>query len=93
MPSFKITNNMIVIDLEELDEEIWGDENEEKTIVISTNYLAGYELNHGAYTITLYLTIKGLYNYTVDFRRGNIDKKQAKKDYEEALMYLTRGQF
>ena len=93
MPSFKIVNNMIVIHLEELDEDIWGDEYEEKTVVISTNYLGGYELNSSSHTITLYLTLKGLYNYTVDFHRGNIDKKQAKKDYEDAVMYLTGGQY
>ena len=92
MPSFKILNNMVMIHLEQLDEDVWGDESDEKTIVISTNYLAGYEMNKTSDTITLYFTIKGLYNYTIDFHRGGIDKKQAKKDYEDAIMYLTGGE-
>jgi hypothetical protein len=92
MPSFKILNNMIMIHLEQLDEDVWGDDSDEKTIVISTQYLAGYELNKSSNIITLYLTIKGLYNLTIDFHRGGIDKKQAKRDYEEASMYLNAGE-
>ena len=91
MPSFKIVNSMIMIHLEQLDEDIWGDESDEKTIVISINYLAGYELNKSSNIITLYLTTKGLYNFTIDFHRGGIDKKQAKQDYENAIMYLNGG--
>jgi hypothetical protein len=93
MPTFKIINNsMIMIHLEQLDEDVWGDESDEKTIVISTSYLAGYEMNKTSKTITLYFTIKGLYNFTIDFQRGGIDKKQSKSDYEDAIMYLTGGE-
>lgn len=92
MPSFKILNSMIMIHLEELDEDVWGDDSDEKTVVISTQYLAGYELNRSSHIITLYLTIKGLYNFTIDFHRGGTDKKQAKKDYEDAIMYLNAGE-
>ena len=49
------------------------------------------ELNKSSNIITLYLTIKGLYNFTIDFHRGGIDKKQAKQDYENAIMYLSGG--
>jgi hypothetical protein len=44
------------------------------------------------YENTLYFTIKGLYNFTIDFQRGGIDKKQSKSDYEDAIMYLTGGE-
>jgi hypothetical protein len=92
MPSLKIVNNMIMIHLEEIDEDVWGDDSDEKTIVVLTSHLAGFELNKTSHLITLYLTVKGLYNYTVDFHRGGIDKKDAKRDYEEAVMYLTGGE-
>jgi len=92
MPSFKIVNSKIMIHLEQLDEDVWGDDANEKTLVISTQYLAGFELDRTDHTITLYLTIKGLYSYTIDFHRGGIDKKQGKQDYENAVMYLTGGE-
>ena len=92
MPTLKIKGNNIIIYLEKLDDDVWGDESDEQTIVISVNYLAGFILNHSSHIITLHLNIKGLYDYTVDFHRGGIDKKEAKRTYEEALMYLTGGE-
>jgi len=92
MPTFKIKANNIIIYLEKLDEDVWGDDADEQTIVISVNHLAGFILNHSSRIITLHLTIKGLHDYTIDFYRGGIDKKEAKRTYDDAVMYLTGGE-
>lgn len=89
MPSLKMNNNLIIIHLEKLDEELWGDDGDEQTIVILMSHLTGFILNHTSNIITLYLSIKGLYDYTIDFHRGGIDKKQGKQNFNEAVMYLT----
>jgi hypothetical protein len=89
MPTLKIKGTNIVINLEKLDEDVWGDEADEKTVIISVNYLTGFLLNHSSHKITLYLSIKGLYNYTIDFHRGGVDKKEAKISYDQAVMFLT----
>lgn len=90
MPTLKIKGTNVVINLEKLDEDVWGDEADEKTVVISLNYLTGFILNHSSHTITLYLTIeiKGVYNYTIDFHRGGLDKKEAKLAYDQAVLFL-----
>jgi hypothetical protein len=89
MPTLKIKGSNIIINLEKLDEDVWGDESHQQTVVISLNYLTGFILDHTSHTITLYLSIKGLYNYTVDFNRGGIDKLKTKLTFEEAIMFLT----
>jgi hypothetical protein len=91
MPTLKIKGNNMIIYLEKLDDDVWGDESDEQTIVISTAYLAGFIMNHSSHIITLHLTIKGLHDYTIDFHRGGIDKKEGKRTYDEAIMYLTGG--
>jgi hypothetical protein len=88
MPTLKIKGTNILINLEKLDEDVWGDESHEQTIVISLNYLTGFILNHSSHKITLYLSIKGLYNYTIDFHRGGLDKKEAKISYDQAVLFL-----
>jgi len=81
---------MMVIHFEQLDEDIWGDEADEKITVLSTNYLTGYELNNSSNIITLYvMSTAGVHNLTIDFHRGAIDKKLAKQNYENAITYLN----
>jgi hypothetical protein len=45
-------------------------------------------INYCNRTITLYLTLKGLYSYTIDFDRGGIDSRIAQVNFNNALTAL-----
>ncbi len=87
--SLVIVNNLIIINLDKIDTIsdtfIDGDK---QTIVILTSYLGGYTINYTEKTITLYLTLKGLQNYVVDFKRG-VDRVIALSNFENAVAILT----
>jgi hypothetical protein len=51
-------------------------------------HLGGFNINYNDRTITLYLTLKGLYSYTVDFDRGGIDSRIAQTNFESAIKML-----
>lgn len=84
-----IVNNLIVINLDKIDTIsdtfIDGDK---QTIVFLISHLGGYTINYTEKTITLYLTLKGLQNYVVDFKRGS-ERAITQSNFENAVTILT----
>jgi hypothetical protein len=85
--TLQINNNMIIINLSKIDEDVFHDSDKQK-IVILLSYLGGYNINYCNRTITLYLSLKGLYSFTVDFDRGGIDSRISQANFNSAVALL-----
>jgi len=85
--TLQIINNMIIINLAKIEEDVFHDADKHKVVILA-NYLGGYNINYCNRTITLYLTLKGLYSYTIDFDRGGIDSRIAQVNFNNALTAL-----
>ena len=81
-----IANNMIIINHERIDDAYI--DSEQQTIVLLASYLGGYNINYTTHTIILYLTLKGMYSYTVEFNRGDIQEHFVKVNFENAVRSL-----
>jgi hypothetical protein len=85
--TLQIINNMIVINLYEIEEDVFHDAEKQK-VVFLVNHLGGFNINYTNRTITLFLTLKAMYSYTVDFDRGGIDSDIAQHNFNVAISQL-----
>ena len=85
--TLQIINNMIIINLYEIEEDVFNDHERQK-IVFLINHLGGFNINYTNRTITLFLTLKGMYSYTVDFDRGGIDSEITQRNFNMAISQL-----
>lgn len=81
-----IANNMIVITHDRIDDAYV--DSEQQKVVILASFLGGYNINYTNRTIILYLTLKGMYSYTVEFNRGDVDERLIKHNFENAVLSL-----
>jgi hypothetical protein len=85
--TLQIINNMIIINLYEIEEDVFNDHERQK-VVFLINHLGGFNINYTSRTITLFLTLKGMYSYTVDFDRGGIDTEISQHNFNTAISQL-----
>ena len=85
--TLQIVNNLIIINLEKIEEDVFQDADKQK-IVFLTSFLGGYNINYSSRTITIYLTLEGLSSYTIDFDRGGIDSRLSTRNFESAIAML-----
>ena len=83
MTTLNIINNCIMINHQQIDDDIFSDA-DKQTIVFLANTLLGLNINETNRTITLFLTIKGMYSYNIDFDRGGIDSTIAQSNFDSA---------
>ena len=86
--TLRITNNLIIIELDKvnaIDEYTMCDN---QTIVFLTSFLGGYIINYCDKTITLFLTLKGINRYDIDFKRGG-DPLSIQTNFDIAVSILT----
>ena len=81
-----ITNNTIIISHDKID-DAYIDSDQQK-IVILASFLGGYNINYTTRTIILYLTLKGMYSYTIEFNRGDLEEQYIKHNFESAVFSL-----
>lgn len=81
--SLQIANNMIVIQHEKTDNSMY-DDGDKQTVVFLMPTLCGFNINHTKKIITLYLNIRGMESYTVDFNRGSADQTIIKNNFAQA---------
>lgn len=86
MSTLQIIGNMIVINIPEDSNDF--DNGEKQKVVILANHLGGFNINYTGRTITLYLTLKGMYSYLVDFNRGTENERLAEANFNAALNML-----
>ena len=84
--TLQIINNMIVINHDRID-DVYVDSEQQKVVLLAS-YLGGYNINYTNRTIILYLTLKGMYSYTVEFNRGDIQEEIVKHNFENAVLSL-----
>ena len=84
--TLQITNTMIIINLDRIDDTYI--DSEQQKVVILASFLGGYNINYTTHTITLYLTLKGMYSYTIEFDRGDIDTHIIQTNFENAIKSL-----
>lgn len=87
MTNVLVTNNCIIINLEKIQEDVFGDA-DKQTIVFLANYLVGLNINETERTITLFLSIKGNYSYHIDFDRGGINLDISQRNFDSAKLTL-----
>jgi hypothetical protein len=88
--TLQISNNMIVIQHEKTENSMY-DDGDKQTIVILMPNLCGFNINHSKKIITLYLNIRGMESYTVDFTRGSTDQAVIKTNFTQACTYFGFG--
>jgi len=87
MTNVLISNNCIIINLEKIQEDIFSDA-DKQTIVFLANYLVGLNINETERTITLFLSMKAMYSYYIDFDRGGVDLDIAQRNFDLAKSSL-----
>ena len=85
--TLRILQNLIIIDLHKIDDDEFHDSDKQHVVILSS-FLGGFNINYSDRTITLYLTLKGLYSYVVDFDRGGIDSRIAQQNFDSAIAML-----
>ena len=87
--TLNIVNNLIVINLDKIDiiSDTYTD-NDKQTIVLLIRHLGGYIINYTERTITLYLTLKTLQEYRIDFKRNN-DRALSQTNFDAAVAILA----
>lgn len=86
MTTLQIINNMIVINLPENSDDY--DNGEHQKIILNINHLGGFNINYTCRSITLFLTLKGMYTYLVDFNRGDVDEEISQRKFNAAVAQL-----
>ena len=81
-----ISNALIIITHDKID-DTYVDSDCQKIIILSS-YLGGYNINYTTKTITLYLSLKGMYSYTIEFNRGNIPTHIIDENFGKAITSL-----
>jgi hypothetical protein len=85
--TLQIVNNLIIINLEKIEEDVFHDSDKQKIVFLSST-LGGYNINYSSRTITLFLTLEGISSYTIDFDRGGIDMRLSTRNFEAAIAML-----
>lgn len=85
--TLQIANNMIVINHDKTDDSMY-DDGDKQTVVLLMPNLCGLNINHTKKVITLYLNIRGMESYTVDFNRGSADQATIKANFAQACNYF-----
>lgn len=80
--TLQFANNMIIINHEKM--ESMYEDGDKQTVVILMPNLNGFNINHTKKVITLYLNIRGMESYTVDFNRGSTDQNVIKNNFNQA---------
>jgi len=86
MTTLQIINNMIVINLPPVEDDY--DDGDKQKVVISISHLGGFNINYSTRTITLFLTLKGMYSYSIDFNRGVADDTIYQNNFNNAVALL-----
>lgn len=86
MTTLQIINNMIIINLPETPDDY--DNGEKQKMVILTQHLGGFNINYTGRTITLFITLKGMYSYLIDFNRGSVDEITSIHNFNSAVALL-----
>ena len=86
MTTLQIINNMIVINLPETPDDF--DNGEKQKMIVSISHLGGFNINYTGRSITLFLTLKGMYSYLVDFNRGDVSELTAQTNFNAAVAQL-----
>jgi hypothetical protein len=88
--TLRITNNLIIIELDKVNtmENIFND-CDNQTVVFLTSVLGGYIINYCDKTITLFLTLKGINRYEIDFKRGSCERSIMQRNFDIAVSILT----
>jgi len=84
--TLQITNNVIIITHDKID-DTYIDADCQKVVILAS-YLGGYNINYTTKTITLYLTLKGMYSYTIEFNRGLIPTHIIDDNFGKAITSL-----
>ena len=87
MTTLQIINNMIVINLPENPDDY--DNGEKQKLILNISHLGGFNINYTCRSITLFLTLKGMYTYLVDFNRStDIDDAICQQNFNAAVAQL-----
>jgi hypothetical protein len=86
MTTLQIINNMIVINLPETPDDF--DNGERQTMSVLISHLGGFNINYTGRSITLFLTLKGMYSYLVDFNRGDVLEEIVQGNFNAAVKQL-----
>ena len=82
-----ITSQYVTINLPKIDNDGYSD-SDKQTIVFLTSCLAGYSINYTNRSITLFLTLKGMYSYVIDFERGCPEHSIIQDNFDSAVAML-----
>jgi len=85
--TLQIINNLIIINLPKIDSDVFTDADRQRLVVLSS-FLAGFNINYDARTITLFLTMPSMESFNIDFDRGGIDSRIAQANFEAAVILL-----
>jgi hypothetical protein len=81
-----IANNVIIITHDKT-EDCYVDSDCQKLVILAS-YLGGYSINYTTKSITLFLTLKGMYSYTIEFNRGGIPTHIVDDNFGKAIVSL-----
>ena len=81
-----ITNNVIIITHDKI-EDCYIDSDCQKVVILAS-FLGGYNINYTTKSITLYLSLKGMYSYTIEFNRGDIPTHLIDENFGKAITSL-----
>ena len=84
--TLQITNNLIIITHDKI-EDSYIDSDCQKVVILAS-FLGGYNINYTTKSITLFLTLKGMYSYTVEFNRGDIPSHSIDENFGKAIVSL-----
>ena len=84
--TLSISNGIIIITHDKID-DTYIDSDCQKIIILSS-YLGGYNINYTTKSITLYLSLKGMYSYTIEFNRGHIPTNVIDENFGKAITSL-----
>jgi len=88
MTTLIINKTHIIINLEKIEDDVFSD-SDKQTVVFLASFLGGFNINYTNRTITLYLTLKGMYSYNIDFDRGGIDSRIAQTNFDTAITQFS----
>lgn len=86
MTTLQIINNMIVINLPETSDDF--DNGEKQKMIVSITHLGGFNINYTGRSITLFLNLKSLSSYLVDFNRGDALDHVIQTNFNAAVAQL-----
>ena len=86
--TLQIANNLIIINLQKIEDDVFPDA-DKQTLVFLSKYIAGFNINYCARSITLFLTIPAMEPFNIDFDRGGIDSRISQTNFESAITLIS----